>query len=419
MLHKKVVSQTCSTSKFCNVHGLAHFITSFPIAPAFPLSVKMSEAEFVDLLRDLTQPNTEVIKTATEKLKQTYYTSPNSVPVLFHIITSGEQPELRQLAAVEARKLVSKHWTKLTASQRAELRQQLLESTINETQSLTRNSKARVVAAIAKFDLDDGSWSDLPGVLQQAATSNDARHREVGVYILYTLLENMPDVFQENMTQMLALFNRTIQDPESVQVRVNTMLALSELAMVLDTEEDQKSLRAFQSTIPHMVKALQATIEADDEEHSMQAFDVFNKLLTYESAFLNQHFADLLQFFMQIAAKTDIEDEARSQAFSFLMQSVRYRKLKVQSLKLGEAMTKMCLQVATELDVLPDEEDDLSPARSALGLLDILSESLPPSQVAVPLLKAIGPYVQSENPDNRRAGILVSYASRPMTVATC
>ena len=155
-----------------------------------------------------------------------------------------------------------------------------------------------------------------------------------------------------------------------------------------------------------MVNVLKATIEAEDEEHSMQAFDVFSKLLSYESAFLNKHFGDLLQFFMQIGSQTKIDDEARSQAFSFLMQSVRFRKLKVQSLKIGEQMTKMCLQVATELDLLPEDDDDISPARSALGLLDVLSESLPPSQVAVPLLKAIGPYVQSEIPECRRAGIL-------------
>ena len=368
----------------------------------------MNEQEFVSLLQALLESSdTERIKTATETLKSKYYSSPSSLPALFHIITSHDQSELRQLAAIEARKLVSKHWAKLPEAQKIELRQQLLQSTISEEKSLARNSKARVISAIAKIDLEDGQRADLPGILQQAATSETARHREVGIYIIYTLLENMPDLFQENMNQMLTLFNRTIQDPESLEVRVNTMLALSELAMVLDTEEDAKNLRAFQSTIPHMVKALQSTIEAENEEHIMQAFDVFEKLLSYESAFLNQHFGDLLQFFMQVASKTEIEDEVRSQAFSFLMQAVRYRKLKVQSLKLGEQMTKMSLQVATELDVLPDEEDDLSPARSALGLLDILSESLPPSQVAVPLLKAIGPYVASDDPDHRRAGILV------------
>lgn len=366
----------------------------------------MDEQEFVSLLQALLEPDTQKVKSATSQLNKTYYTSPASITALIHIITQHDQPELRQLAAVEARKLVSKHWSSVSEGQKPQLRQALLQSTIDEEKPLPRHSKARVIAAIAKIDFEDGQWADLPGVLQQAATSPTVKHREVGIYIIYTLLETMPDMFQENMSQMLTLFDRTIQDPESVEVRVNTMLALSELALVLDTEEDDKSLRNFQATIPHMVKVLQSAIEAEDEEHAMQAFDVFNKLLSYESAFLNQHFGDLLQFFIQVASRTEVDDDFRSQAFSFLMQSVRFRKLKVQSLKFGEQMTKMCLHVATELDVLPEEEDEVSPARSALGLLDILSESLPPSQVAVPLLKAIGPYVQSENPDYRRAGIL-------------
>ena len=366
----------------------------------------MDEQEFVSLLQALLEPDTPKVKAATGQLNKTYYTSPASLTALLHIITSNGQPELRQLAAVEARKLAKKHWPSVQEDQKPQLRQQLLQSTIDEEKTLPRHSKARVIAAIAQIDLEDGQWAELPGMLQQAATSNEARHREVGIYIIYTLLETMPDMFQENMNQMLTLFNRTIQDPESIDVRVNTMLALSELAMVLDTDEDTKSLSTFQETIPQMVKVLQTCIENDDEEHCMQAFDVFNKLLSYESAFLAPHFGDLLQFFMHVASKSEIEDEVRSQAFSFLMQSVRYRKMKVQSLKVGEQMTKVCLQVATELDELPDEDDDISPPRSALGLLDILSESLPPSQVAVPLLKAIGPYVQNENPAYRRAGIL-------------
>jgi len=369
-------------------------------------SITMDEQEFVALLQALQEPDTQKVKNATSQLNKTYYTSPASVTALVQIVISSPDPSLRQLAAVEARKLVPKHWAAVPEDQKPQLREQLLKSTIDEEKQLPRHSKARVIAAIASVDLEDGQWADLPGLLQQAATSQTARHREVGVYIIFTLLETMPDVFQENMSQMLTLFNNTIQDPESVEVRINTMLALSELAMVLDTEEDIKNLKSFQNTIPSMVKILESTIAADDEEHTMQAFDVFNKLLSYESAFLNTHFADLLRFFMQVAAKTEIDDEVRSQAISFLMQSVRYRKIKVQSLKFGEDMTKMCVQIATELDELPSEEDDISPARSALGLLDILSESLPPSQVAAPLLKVIGPYVQNENPQYRRAGIL-------------
>ncbi|WPG98611.1 putative importin subunit beta-4 [Acrodontium crateriforme] len=366
----------------------------------------MDEQEFVALLQALLQPDTQKVKAATSQLNKTYYTSPACVTALIHIIVSHPEAQLRQLASVECRKLVTKHWANVPDDQKPQLREQLLKSTIDETQPLPRHSKARVIAAIAKIDLEDGQWEQLPAVLQQAATSNEVTHREVGIYILYTLLETMPDIFQENMGSMLELFSKTVQDPESIEVRVNTMLALSELVMVLDTDEDQKSLQAFQATIPYMVKVLQDAIQADDEEHSMQAFDVFNKLLSYESAFLASHFGDLLQFFMQVAANTDLDEEVRSQAFSFLMQSVRYRKLKVQSLKFGEPMTKMCLQVATELDEMPDDDDDISPARSALGMLDILSESLPPSQVAVPLLREIGPFCQHQDPKYRRAGIL-------------
>lgn len=366
----------------------------------------MDEQEFVGLLQALVEPDTQKVKAATSQLNKTYYTSPQSLTALIHILTSHQDPTLRQLASVEARKLVAKHWAAVPEDQKAGLRDSLLQSTTNEEQQLARHSKARVVAAIAKFDLEDGQWGELPGILQQAATSNTARHREVGVYIIYTLLEASPDTFQDSMSQMLQLFNKTIQDPESVEVRTNTMLALSELVMVLDTEEDQASLKSFQNTIPSMVKVLQQAIQDNDEEHAMQAFDVFNRLLSYESAFLAAHFGDLLQFFMQVAANNDADEDFRSQALAFLMQSVRYRKLKVQSLKVGEQMTKLCLQLATELGDLSPDDDDISPARSALGLLDIMSESLPPSQVAVPLLQALGPYVQNSNPDYRRAGIL-------------
>ena len=294
----------------------------------------------------------------------------------------------------------------MPGSNKAEIRQSLLQSTLNEEQTLARHSKARVIAAIAKVDLEDGEWADLPGVLQQAATSQQARHREVGVYIIYTLLETMPELFQENVGPMLRLFEKTIQDPENVDVRINSMLALTELALVVDTDSDEQSLRAFQATIPHMVKVLQQSIQAQDEEHTMQAFEVFNQLLSYESAFLNAHFGDLIQLMIDISANTDVDDDARSQAISFLMQSVRYRKMKIQGLRIGEQMTIKSLQIVTELDDSPAEDEDITPARSALGLLDMMAQSLPPSQVIVPLLNALDHYVQNSNPDYRRAGVL-------------
>ncbi|KAF4310025.1 HEAT domain-containing protein [Botryosphaeria dothidea] len=366
----------------------------------------MDQQQFVGLLQSLLLPDTERVKAATATLNKDYYKSPEALTTLLQILVSHEDQALRQLAAVEARKLVGKHWANLPEQQKPEIRNQLLQSTMNQEVTLVRHSSARVVAAIAKNDLEDGQWADLPQTLQQAAGSDEPRHREVAVFMIYTLIETMGDMFSENFAELFNLLGKTIDDPASLEVRVNTMLALSRVAMLLDPDEDKHSLQAFDNILPKMVNVLEATIQSGDEDKSMQAFEVFQTLLGCESALLNTHFENLVNFMNTIGAKTDVDEDARSQALAFLMQCVRYRKLKVQGKKLGEKLTLTALHIVTELGDLSSEDEEVTPARSALGLLDILSQSLPPNQVIVPLLHAMGNYVNSDNPDYRRAGIL-------------
>ena len=162
----------------------------------------------------------------------------------------------------------------------------------------------------------------------------------------------------------------------------------------------------FQESIPGMVTVLKATVDEGDEDRAMQAFEVFQTLLGCASALLAQHFGALVRFMLELSSSTNVEDDYRSQALAFLMQCVRYRKLKVQGLRIGEEMTLKALHIVTELGDLSSEEEEVTPARSALGLLDILASSLPPSQVVIPLLKNLGNYFQSQNPDYRQAAIL-------------
>jgi HEAT repeat protein len=366
----------------------------------------MDEQEFVSLLESLLQPDTERVKAATATLNKNYYTSPASLNALLQILSSHPKPELRQLAAVEARKLVGKHWTQLPTEQKTTLRNQLFQSTLNDDVTLTRHSAARVISAIAAHDFEDGEWADLPGYLQQACTSSNVRHREVGTYIMWTALESVGDAYPGQINDLYKLYGSTIQDPESAEVRVNTMLGLSRLAMMLDPEEDPKALAQFQQTIPAMVAVLKHFVEEGDEDNALQAFETFQTLLGCESALLSKHFGDLIKFMIELSCTTTIDDDYRSQALAYLMQCVRYRKLKVQGLRVGEEMTLKALQIVTELGDLSSEDEDVTPARSALGLLDILASSLPPSQVVIPLMKALGQYFSSQNPDYRQAGIL-------------
>lgn len=338
-------------------------------------------------------------------LQREYYNKPQSLVLLIQVATGHEDPHLRQLAAVEARSLVNKHWVKIQPNEKPQIREQLLRSSMSESEALVRHSIARIISAVAKVDLNDGEWAELPNFLIQAGGSGNKDERGVGIYILFTILETLGEGFEEKFQDLFNLFGKTICDPESEEVRVNTLLALSKLAMHLDSDEDEAPVKAFQQLVPPMVAVLKDSIDQQNEDRVMQAFEVFQTLLGCDPALLTVHLKDLVVFMNEIAANTNGDEDTRTQAISFLMQCVQYRKLKIQGMRMGEQLTLTALHIVTELGD-DDEDDDITPARSALGMLDMLSQSLPPSQVVVPLLQALGQYFSNSNPDYRRAGIM-------------
>lgn len=321
-------------------------------------------------------------------------------------MSSHDDQNLRQLAAVEARGLVSKHWLSLPSEQKPSVRNSLLQATLNENEALVRHSGARVISSIAKLDFQDGEWADLPGFLLQAANSAKAGERAIGVYILFSVLETLDDGLEGKLEELFTIFAKTIRDPESAEVRINTLLALSKLGVFLDSEENEAPVKAYQEIFPSMVAVLEDAINQKDEDRIMQAFEVFQSLLGCDPQLMSPHLKELLTFMDKIATNTELAEDTRVQAISFLMQCVKFRRLRVQGMRIGEQLTRSALHISTELGSADADDDDITPARSALGLLDILAHTLPPSQVVVPLLHSLGNYFNSENPDYRRAGIL-------------
>ncbi|PYH92500.1 ARM repeat-containing protein [Aspergillus ellipticus CBS 707.79] len=366
----------------------------------------MDQQRFLQQLQIVLNPAQGNVKEATGVLQREFYKSPESLVFLIQIATGHDDSNLRQLAAVESRTLVVKHWVSVQASQKPQIREQLLRAAVGEGSSLVRHSIARVISAIAKIDLNDGEWADLPNFLLQAANTGNKDERAVAIYILLTILETLGDGFEEKFGELFQLFSKTISDPESEEVRMNTLMALSKLAMYLDSEEDAAPVKAFQNLLPAMVNVLKDAINREAEESIMQAFEVFQTLLGCDPALMTVHLKDLVVFMNEIAANTEADEDTRTQAISFLMQCVQYRKLKIQGMRIGEQLTRSALHIVTELGDDSIADDDITPARSALGLLDMLAQSLPPSQVVVPLLQSLGQYFNNTNPDFRRAGIM-------------
>ncbi|KAI0168914.1 ARM repeat-containing protein [Hypoxylon sp. FL1284] len=366
----------------------------------------MDQQKLVELLQACQIPDTQKVKAATAELRKNFYPHPDALIGLLHIIVSHPEATIRMLAAVQALRLVPKHWEGMAAAQKPAVRSELLQAIVREQDAKCRHGQSRVIAAIATFDLEGKEWDELLPAVVQLTTSDNVAYREVGSYIIYSLLEANPTYFQEELPKLFELFSKTIRDPQSRDVRVNTMLSISSLLMLIDADEDEQSAQAVQEFVPAMVDVLKDAVDGGDDERIQQCFEVFQSFLAYESSLISRYFKDLLQFMIDLAANTNAEDDVRNQALSFLAECTKYRRLKIQAIPdMGAQLMRKSLTILSEL-ADDDDEDDTTPARSALSLIDQLASNLVPRLVIVPLLDDFPSYANSQNPGQRKACIL-------------
>ncbi|KAI0298793.1 ARM repeat-containing protein [Multifurca ochricompacta] len=360
-----------------------------------------------NLLLQSTTNDTIQLKAATAQLNKEFYKDPACIPALANIIANSQEIPVRQLAAIELRKRVSVNsgnlWLQVSQADREQLKTQLPEIVLRESNSLVRHSTARVIAAIAGIEIPVGGWPQLLPFLHETATSSQSTHREVGIYILYTVLETIVEGFQEHLQSFFKLFERLLQDPESAEVRVTTVRSLGTVAQYIDTD-DKTDIKSFQNLLPLMIQVLAQTLEAGDEANARHLFDVFETLLILEIPLLSQHIPQLVQFFIQAGCNRSIDSELRILALNALNWTVQYKKSKIQSNSLAAAILDGLMPITTEEE--PEDIDDDAPARSALRIIDTLATSLPPTQVFPALRAQIQQYFSSTDSSHRRGAML-------------
>ncbi|KAJ6261178.1 Importin-4 [Drechslerella dactyloides] len=389
-----------------------HHLFTLPSYPSRSKMAEFDEQQFLSLLEAILQPNTEIVKQATTTLTKDFFSKPQSLPLLVKVLANHPSQPLRQVAAVQASKLVNQFWQGSSGKeselegQKEQIRQNLLQAAVNEQASIVKHATARVISTIAKLDLPEGKWSDLPGHLHQAATSNRVTDRELGVFILFTLIETFEEQFSDKWADFFTLFTQTLQDPESLQVRVYTLMALGKMAETFDADDDTDSIKKFKGLLPRLVEILKEVINGGDSKMLDQCFEVFISLLSAEGALIGNYLKQLIELMMNLAENTQSSLDVRSKALNFLLTCVRLRKMKIQSLKLGEPLTLLAIKIAAEPQEDDEGGDDSAPSRIAILMINFLADALPPSQVVLPLMKTLGPYIQSQNPNERRAALL-------------
>ncbi|PHH93315.1 hypothetical protein CDD83_7100 [Cordyceps sp. RAO-2017] len=366
----------------------------------------MDKDKLAQLLQASQVPNTEQVKAVTADLQKNYYSQPESLLLLIEIALTHSDGAVRQLAAVQALRLVPRHWEHTAQEQKPLARSHLLEGTLKETSLSNRHSLSRLVAGIVGVDMEQGQGDEFLKQLLPLNNSDNVVAREVSSYILFAMLEDDPTHFSDHTHQLLELFRSRIEDPESKEVRINIIQAIGAILMIVEPEEDPHALKAMQAFLPSMVNILKATVEAGDDESYKTVFEVFHSFLAYDSALLSQHLRDLLQFMIDLASNADVEEDARTQALGFLIQCVRYRRMKIQAMKdMGAQLMVKAMHIVTSLET-DDEDEDMSPARTAISLINTLANELPPRQVIVPLLEQFPSFATNQDPRFRMASML-------------
>ncbi|KIO24659.1 hypothetical protein M407DRAFT_8850 [Tulasnella calospora MUT 4182] len=238
------------------------------------------------LAQTVASSDTALLKNATATLNQQYYKDPACIPALFEIIATSPEQNIRQLAAVELRKRIAqgdgKLWRALDANIRQQVKTKIVETILAEQVAIVRHSTSRVIAAIASWDLAANAWPELMPFLQQATSSPTAAHREVGIYIMYSVLETVIEGIKQQISSLFTIFAELIKDPESAQVRITTVQALGVLAQYIEPE-DKQYIKTFQGLVPQILAVVNETCAANNEPAARDGFDVVETLLILRS----------------------------------------------------------------------------------------------------------------------------------------
>ncbi|KAG7266188.1 hypothetical protein CRUP_016964, partial [Coryphaenoides rupestris] len=188
----------------------------------------MSE-ELEQILLQLTQPDNAVIQQATAQLKQAFK-DPAIIPALCAVMTTSQNPQIRQSAAVMLRMRVKKHWKKIVPDHRESLKAVVLQAFTQESDHTVRHSLSQLCAVMVKHETPD-RWPALLELLNQSTKSNNPQDRQVGLLLLSKVVESNPEPFQPHYPQLLLLLGDVLQqdldNPTGLYYGILTLTAIT------------------------------------------------------------------------------------------------------------------------------------------------------------------------------------------------
>lgn len=360
------------------------------------------------ILAGLLVPDNDVIQENTGKLKEAFK-DPATLPALCQLLGTSENAQVRQLSAVLIRRKVqrAKQWSGLSQDVRQGIRDNILQLLLREPERSVRTSIASLVGTAAKHDLPSNAWPNLFEFILTYAKGADPAHRELGMFLLYTVSQMATEQLKPLLISLLHVLVEKLNDTENYMVPYYAIRTMAELVFFVGDAE----AKLVQGCLPQVMVIIQQ-LTTIDAEKACEALELFDELLETEVSIIVPHLKPFLQFCMQVAAKTDFPDELRVKGMSFIASLTRLKKKAVMKAHLVEPFLNvllpiMCADDEEEEDEEPDPEaESHTPPQYALQVLDTLALHLPPEKFISKLMPMVEKCLNSEKAKERRAGYL-------------
>uniref|UniRef100_A0A8C5FQN6 Importin 4 n=1 Tax=Gadus morhua TaxID=8049 RepID=A0A8C5FQN6_GADMO len=357
----------------------------------------MSE-ELEQILLQLTQPDNAVIQQATAQLKLAFK-DPAIIPALCAVMTTSQNHQIRQSAAVMLRMRVKKHWKKISPDHRESLFGELFFPAFFCSHTV-RHSLSQLSAVMVKHETPD-RWPALLELLNQSTKSNNPQDRQVGLLLLSKVVESNPEPFKPHYHQLLQLFGDVLQqDLENPACLYYCILTLTAITAYVGSEE----MNLMRSLIPKMIIALKHLIKADQDQAS-EAMEIFDELMESEVSIIVPHIVEIVHFCLEV--NTTLSDSLRVKALSCIAFLIRLKSKTVLKHKLLSPILQGIFPVLSAAPP-PGEEDPEDDENDSGDGSDSESPKHYAAQVrsgppSMPLAQAC---LSSGNPYERKGGLM-------------
>jgi hypothetical protein len=277
-----------------------------------------SVEELEAILGALLVPDNEAIRQAESRLKE-LAKAPRFLHAMVERAGASPSPQVRQLAAVIARRRGAKHWVdqKLSDDERTQIKAMLLHMLTAEPEHLVRRSVADLISTIAKIAVPHGQWDELLQFLFQCSQSENPGHREVALVVFTSLTDAIGNLLRQHFVQLTAIFVSGLSDQHQ-PVRVAAVKAVGTVVQWLEADAERAM---FAEVLPPLLQVTQQCIECGDDDTAMHAIEMLIEAVDSNYHALEASLPLLLKFMLDVAAgRGKVETPLREQAMMFVTE---------------------------------------------------------------------------------------------------